>query len=347
MQVEYSGEVGAGDAADGAHWHPVFGEVDALPRLQERIGFLVAHQPRLHLDVGAVVVGEGAPPVETVGIHAPRPDLLGGQIGVVGIVGDAGLRLGMVDAHERFTAAVYELGNRTARLVAYHAQVDSGRVDRPGFHLGETVAGGPAHGIPDFRVVPHAHSGVVPPVESMPHVAAVVEGDALFQYGGAGRQAQLDRPLHAVRAVDVAHHHARAAVRVFRKGEIHRRHGDPIVRDREIELDAECRPRAAIADLRLLDGRVGVEHRLSADFVDASVEVAADVGQYRALEVLVFQVDGAPGGVHSGVGNVLAQRIGVAEFCRGELVEGRIRVGTPFLISGESEHILPHADIGG
>src|ERR1035438_2106999 len=149
------GEVGAGDAADGAHWHPVFGEVDALPRLQERIGFLVAHQPSLHLDVGAVVVGEGAPPVETVGIHAPRPDLLGGQIGVVGIVGDAGLRLGMVDAHERFAAAVYELGNRTARLVAYHAQVDSGRVDRPGFHLGETVAGGPSHGIPDFRVVPH------------------------------------------------------------------------------------------------------------------------------------------------------------------------------------------------
>src|ERR1035438_8951343 len=76
MQLEHSGEVGAGDAADGAHRHPVFREVDALPRFQERVGLLVAHQPRLHLDVGAVIVGEGAPPVETVGIHAPRPDLL-------------------------------------------------------------------------------------------------------------------------------------------------------------------------------------------------------------------------------------------------------------------------------
>ena len=52
------------------------------------------------------------------------------------------------------------------------------------------------------------------------------------------------------------------------------------MRNRKIELDAERGPGAAIPDLRLLNRRIGVEHRLAADLVDAGVEVPAQVRQH-------------------------------------------------------------------
>ena len=65
--------------------------------------------------------------------------------------------------------------------------------------------------------------------------------------------------------------------------------------NREIEFDAEGRPRAAVRYVGFLDGRIFIKHRLAADFVDASVDVASQIGQHGALQVFIFQKDGAPG----------------------------------------------------
>ena len=69
----------------------------------------------------------------------------------------------------------------------------------------------------------------------------------------------------------------------------------PVMRNRKIELDAERRPGPAVANLSFFDGRIGIEHRLAIDLVDAGVKMPANVRQYGALQIFVFQVDGAPG----------------------------------------------------
>src|ERR1035437_4881790 len=66
----------------------------------------------------------------------------------------------------------------------------------------------------DYDTLQTSHGRVIPPVEAMPHVAAVVQRDALFEQRAAGPKPQLDGPLHAVRAIDIAHPHRRAAIRV-------------------------------------------------------------------------------------------------------------------------------------
>src|SRR5205085_3786722 len=118
-------------------------------------------------------------------------------------------------------------------------------------------------------------------------------------------------------------------------GKVYGRHGDPVVRNREVEFDAERRPSPAVPDLRLLDGRVRVEHGLAADLIDAGVDVAADVRQDRALEVFVFEEKRAPGDFLALVGQTVPDGIGVIEFGRGENVERGIRVGWTFESRGQ------------
>src|SRR6185312_1237120 len=107
--------------------------------------------------------------------------------------------------------------------------------------------------------------------------AGVFECDVFFEHSAARAENQLDVPSHAVDAVRVAHGNRGAAVRMAGVREIDRRYRGPVVADREIEFDSKRGPRAAQTDERLLNGGIGVEHRLAADLVDASVDVAAQI----------------------------------------------------------------------
>jgi len=112
------------------------------------------------------------------------------------------------------------------------------------------------------------------------------------------------------------------------------------VRDGEIELNAEGRPGTTIADERLLDGRVGIEHRLAVDLVDAGVDVAAEIGQHGAFEEFVFEINGAPVMHRLGIPHAFAGCVGVAEVFGEEEVEGRVGVGCAFVGCRQAQSAL-------
>jgi len=68
------------------------------------------------------------------------------------------------------------------------------------------------HGILDSRIIPHLNSRIVPPVEAVANVAAIVECDLLFENSGVRPQHEFNRPLHSVYPVDVANLNGSAAV---------------------------------------------------------------------------------------------------------------------------------------
>ena len=119
------------------------------------------------------------------------------------------------------------------------------------------------------------------------------------------------------------------------------------MRNRKIEFDTECRPGAAVTDLRLLDRRIGIEHRLPADLIDAGVQVTADIGQDAALQIFVFEKQRAPGDISFPAGEVLAQCIGIIEPGNRENVERRVWIRRPFDGYRQRERALPDADLSG
>ena len=76
--------------------------------------------------------------------------------------------------------------------------------------------------------------------------------------------------------------------------------------NRKIELDPECGPRSAITDLCLLDRRICIEDRLAIDLVHTCVEMTANIGQNRTLQIFIFQVDGSPFMFHAAARQVIA-----------------------------------------
>src|SRR5262245_40917968 len=110
----------------------------------------------------------------------------------------------------------------------------------------------------------------------MPEATRVVQIDLLFEDGTAGSESQLAPPLSPVDLIDVADPDRSAAVRMLHRREIDRRHRHPVMRDGEVELDPERSPGSAVADERLLDGGIRVEHLLSAALVEAAVDVATE-----------------------------------------------------------------------
>ena len=342
-QVQRGVRRGAHQAAELAHRQPVLVEADALLRLEVGVRLLVAEQPRLDLDVRAAVVREGPPPVEPVGVAAPGPDLLRRQVARRGVVHHAGVRRRVVDGHPRLAAAVRESRHRAGPMVADHAVVGAAAVHRPGVHVAEAVRRREAHRVEDARIVGDPHAGVGPPVEAAPHVAAVVERGGLLQHRPPGPQGELHDPLHPVDAVDVADPYGAAAVEVPREREVHRGGGHPVVRDGEVEFDAERRPGAAVGDAGQLDRRVRVEHLRAVQLVRAAVEVAAEVGEDGAAQVLVLEPDGAPGPRFPPVGEAVAEGVRIVGPPVGEDVEGRVRVGGALDGRGQREGAVPDA----
>src|SRR3989442_7802988 len=88
--------------------HPIFRERDGLPRFKERIRLLIFEEPRLQLDVGAVVVGERLAPIKTLRVNTPGPNFLGRYLGIFGEMRSPRICSGMPDAYEVFTASMDE-----------------------------------------------------------------------------------------------------------------------------------------------------------------------------------------------------------------------------------------------
>ena len=81
-----------------------------------------------------------------------------------------------------------------------------------GSNVPESVTGSEAHRILDLRVVPDLNAGIVPPVEAVANVAAIVERNPLLQDGGMRLQHEFHRPLHSVDPVNISHQYESAAV---------------------------------------------------------------------------------------------------------------------------------------
>src|ERR1051326_2252979 len=73
-EARYSRKIGARDSANLSHRHPILREVNYLARLKKSISLLIAKQARLHLEIPAVIVGEGLAPIQPVSINSPGPN---------------------------------------------------------------------------------------------------------------------------------------------------------------------------------------------------------------------------------------------------------------------------------
>ena len=115
----------------------------------------------------------------------------------------------------------------------------------------------------------------------MARFVVVAKGDVLFQNGAAVAQDEFREPLHAGDPIDIADPDF-GAVLFLPEAEIHGRHCVAAVRNRKIPLNAERDPRAANPDIRLLDGGVSPEDRVSVQLVDAGIKMPAQIGKETA-----------------------------------------------------------------
>src|SRR4029078_1893721 len=103
-------------------------------------------------------------------------------------------------------------------------------------------------------------------------------------------------------------------------------------------------PGAAIADKRLLDSRVRVEHLPAAALVQAAVDVATEVRQHREPQVLILQVQGAPRDWLTSIGQCITNRIGIVESSVGKQIERWIWICRPFRVGRNLQSSLPDAN---
>ena len=66
-------------------------------------------------------------------------------------------------------------------MIANDAQVVAVLIDGPANNIRETMARGEAHGVNNLRIVRNPRRCIVPPVETMPDIAAVAERHTLLQ----------------------------------------------------------------------------------------------------------------------------------------------------------------------
>src|SRR5262249_49643812 len=166
---------------------------------------------------------------------------------------------------------MHEQRHRSFGVVPDDAQISSVRFYWPGLHVMKAMARCKAHRILNSRVIPDLNTCVVPPIEPVPDIAAIVEGDPLLEKGRVRTQDEFYRPLHSVNPIDIPYLYGSTAIILLSEGEIDRRSCDPVVRDRKVELTSKPRPRAAIGNLGFFDRGFFVKDWLSADFVCAAV----------------------------------------------------------------------------
>src|SRR6185312_7951344 len=119
------------------------------------------------------------------------------------------------------------------------------------------------------------------------------------------------------------------------------------MRYRKVEFNSEGCPSPAIPNVGLLDGRVRIKNRLSADLVGAGIKMTTNIRQNRALQIFILEINGPPDMIAAMVGQVIANRIRVIEVPRRVQIERRIRVGRTFLVSRKRKRALPDPHFGG
>ena len=252
---------------------------------------------------------------------------------------------GVPYTHEVLAASMNKQRDWSIRLVTNDAEILAFWIDWPPLHLCKSMRCGKTHGVLDLRIVPNLDGGIVPPIETMAYIASIAQRNVLFENGGTGRQSQFDRPFHSINPVDIPYCDRCAAILVACIGEIHRRHGDPIVGNRKVKLDSECSPGSAITDPGLFDGRVGIEHRLPADFVYARINMSAQIRQDGTFQILVFKINCAPLVFRAPVRDFLPHRIGVVKSATRKLVERRIGIWRPLFVCWQVQNTFPHAHL--
>ena len=227
-----------------------------------------------------------------------------------------------------FPAPIAEHRHGPFNLIADDAVIHAVLIDGPGMNFGKAVSGNESHRVHDLRVVRRRNAGIIPPVETVSDVAAIAQTDMLLEHCRLGPKS--NSTVHSsIDSVDVSNNDGGTAIVMLSKCEVYWRHRYPIVRNREIELNAERRPSSAVGDRCLFNGGISVKHRLAGDFVNAGIEVAANVGQYGALQVFILKKDRAPVLINSPAGQIVAQGVRVVEAIGSELVEGRVGIGSP------------------
>src|SRR5947207_14755115 len=107
-------------------------------------------------------------------IRPPKSNLLCRQGSVIGEVASSSTGFGVPHTHKVLAAAVDELRYRPARVIAKNTEIET-VINRPRANFREAMRRGKAHGVDNLRIIPCLDASVVPPVETMPHVAPVAE----------------------------------------------------------------------------------------------------------------------------------------------------------------------------
>src|SRR5215475_1079451 len=138
--MNHAGQVRPGNSSNVADRHPELGETDRLPGLKKGIGFLIAKQSCLDLDIRAVIVRESFAPIQSIGVGTPRPDLFRRKLRVIGKVNRSRVGVWMPNAHERLAASVNKYRNGALGLILNDAQIGAIGFDRPRRNFPETMA---------------------------------------------------------------------------------------------------------------------------------------------------------------------------------------------------------------
>ena len=75
--------------------------------------------------------------------------------------------------------------------------------------------------------------------------------------------------------------------------------------------------------------------------------MAANIGQYRALQIFVLEEDRAPGMAGLYAGQICPQGVGIVEAGGFIDIERRIRIGPALFIGWQRKHALPDPHLGG
>ena len=135
------------------------------------------------------------------------------------------------------------------------------------------------------------HGGVLPPEEGTAHRGAVGHLDPRFKDRAVVGKVNADHAFHAVDRLVLAHPDGDTGL-VLDDLKIAGEHRGRSVVVGPVELDTARDPRAEHTDERGLDDVLTVEEVIPRGLVEGGKDLAADVGEHRQFDVVVFEDDG-------------------------------------------------------
>ncbi len=320
---------------------PEFGPLLNAAGFHEFAVALGGEASTLNLVIWTVVIAEDLVPDPAAAGGSPTPYFFARVLAEIGYVDDAVVRLVVVDA-EKVAMDIPGEDGHGAGNVPVPTLIDA-FPDRPALDDGEwIVIDGLAHGVDVLEVIGGRDRGVGPEEVELIESGCVEERDALFEPGGIGPQGERDLPIHIGDPVDGTDKSRSAAVGILMQSGLDFRHCVRRVREGKAELYATRDPRPAWANQTILDDVVAVEHLAAMDLVIDGVDVSSEFREDDDLEVLVFEIDGAPGPGPALIAEVVEHRVGI-DGMRIDQGKGRIRIGRSERIGGDGDGAFPSA----